>query len=1850
MNHIYRLVWNHTLGMLVAVSEIARGKHGGIVRRGERRVRIRPLRSALLAALGLAPALSLARPPLSQQLLPNLSSTSPSTTPATQPALAAPATPLPVGGQVVGGQAAITQNNDTLTVHQTSQNAIIDWQSFDIGSGYTVRFDQPGSSSVALNRVLGSDPSAIYGHLDANGQVFLVNPNGIYFAPGTSVDVGGIVASTLDIANQDFLSGNYHFTGASTAGVRNDGRLRAHDGGYVALLGANVSNHGSIVTPGGAAALGAGDRVSLTLTGNHLLNFEVSGAALNALAHNGGLIRADGGKVILSAKARDALLQTVVNNSGQIQAQTVTDHDGTIELLGGDSGTVQVGGTLDASAPNGGDGGFIETSGTHVKIAGDATVTSHAASGADGHWLIDPQDFTIAASGGDMTGAALSTALGGGNVTIQSTTGGTAGNGDIFVNDTVAWSANTLTLNAYRDIVVNTAMNGSGTAGLALEYGQGSASGVINSVASDYIVHAPINLANTGSFSIKMGTSGSTIGYTIITSLGTAGDASTTPSTMTLQGVTGGSMSANYVLGADIDASTTANWNPDGFGGYYGFDPIGDGSGGSTFTGRFDGLGHTISNLTTRAHLAFAASLFGYTSNSSIRNIGMVGGSVTGIRYAGGLVGYAIGGTIDNAYATGTVSTTSTNDSAGGLVGVNSGTISNAYATGNVNGTTNTGGLVGQNTGTISNAYATGNVVGDSEVGGLIGLNLGSSSKISNVYASGNVSGNGIRIGGLIGYSSNGSISNAYATGDVSGGSIVGGLLGYVYASTVSNVYATGKVSGSSDVGGLVGRKDALFGTITNGYWDTTTTGKGTNAGYGYLTGTATGGGGLTTAQLAAALPSGFASSNWDNAGNQTTPYLLANASLPSVSGHVTLGTDASATPTYYNVILNLTQLQNINSTGLGLNYVLGNTIDASATANWNGGAGFVPFGNNYFTNAFTGVFEGLGFTVSNLTINRPSASYVGLFGVVGSGGVVRNIGVTGGNVTGSYCVGALAGANLGTITDAYATSSVTGNSLVGGLVGLNTNGSISNVYATGNVTGSGNYEQDIGGLVGYNSNGAINNAYATGNVTGKWQIGGLVGLNSNSSTISDVYATGNVVGTHEVGGLVGSNTADSTITNAYATGSVSGTNHFGRLVGSNSNGAVITNGYWDTSTGLATGIGNNAATVTGGGGLTTAQLSAALPSGFNSSMWANAGNQTTPYLLSNASFDTYSGSVILGTDTSATPAQYKVITGLTQLQNMNSTGLGLDYVLGNNIDASGTSTWNSGAGFVPIGDSTTHFTGIFDGLGHSISSLTVNRPGTYYVGLFGYSSGTLRDVGLLNSSINGLGLVGALVGRSDGTVEYDYAIGGSVAVAQHGAGGLVGQSSGTIKDSYATDSVAGLNSGVASTAIGGLVGSMLIGSTTSNSYATGSVSGAGDVGALVGQNSGTVSTSYWDTDTSGATAGIGAAYSGATTSGTTGLTSTQMLQQASFTGFDFSSSPVWVIYEGHTMPLLNVFLTPLTVTAPDQHQTYTGGTFGLLNPTYSVTGADTSGHLFGLGDAYAGAVHVGSYNPDLWSDQQGYRITYVGGALTIDPKALTLSGLTVDNKVYDGTAAATIGSFGSLSGVVAGDSVNLVTSGGTANFADANAGTGKSVTISGLSLSGSSSADYTVTGIVTTADITARPLTVTLTGNPTKSYDGTTSARLNASNFLLSGFVSGQGATVNQTTGTYADAGPGSGIGVSATLASTDFLADSGTLLGNYILPTLAKGTGAILMSSVPGSASSISFASSASYGRVGIDSFALPLNPLLQNSIYAPGKPTTVHLTVQPSSETPSEARRCLNQSMDPFAKAASGSCMKH
>ena len=383
---------------------------------------------------------------------------------------------LPGGGVVVAGSATISAASAALTVNQLSQNAVVNWQSFSIGTGESVTFAQPNAQSVTLNRVLGQDPSAIMGKLSANGRVFIVNPNGIIFGRGAQVNVGGLVASALGISDGDFMANRFRFNGTGGS-VRNDGTITA-DGGVVALMGSQVSNQGTIQAQLGTVALVGGEAVTLDFTGDGLLNVAVERGAMQAIVENGGLIAANGGRVLLTAQAAGQMLKTAVNNTGVIVAQTVANRGGVIMLLGDmDSGTMNINGSLDAAAPDGGNGGFIETSAATVNIADTARITTLAPGGTTGTWLIDPQDFTIQA-GTNISGAALSALLVTNSIVISTLPGNDAtvagtppvtnlftsatGNGDIFVNEAIAWTATpsttTLRLNAVRDININAAI------------------------------------------------------------------------------------------------------------------------------------------------------------------------------------------------------------------------------------------------------------------------------------------------------------------------------------------------------------------------------------------------------------------------------------------------------------------------------------------------------------------------------------------------------------------------------------------------------------------------------------------------------------------------------------------------------------------------------------------------------------------------------------------------------------------------------------------------------------------------------------------------------------------------------------------------------------------------------------------------------------------------------------------------------------------------------------------------------------------------------------------------------------------------------------------------------------------------------------------------------------------------------------------------------------------------------------------------------------------------------------------------------------------------------------------------
>ena len=394
---------------------------------------------------------------------------------------------LPEGGQVAAGQAAITTAGNTMTIAQQTAQAIINWQNFGIGSGEAVHINQPNSQAILLNRVIGSNPSEIFGQLTANGQVILVNPNGVFFRPGSSVDVGGLTASTLNIANEDFLKGQLRFAGDSQNTVINAGSITAQNG-YVNLLAKEVVNEGIIAAQTGSVNLAAGSGMSLDYNGDGKMTVAVTDGAYQSAVANKKLIQADGGLVVMTASGKDALMDSAVNNSGMIQANTLGEATGQISLTGdniattgaisADGGSNGHGGTIkiianhktavdgQLSAKGGqlaGDGGFIETSGDIVSIGDHSSIQANSPQGKAGQWLIDPVNITISNNGGDgLDGTNINTdtltnALQGTSVTLDTDRAGNdAGtitvNGEISVENSVG---TTLTLKANKAININ---------------------------------------------------------------------------------------------------------------------------------------------------------------------------------------------------------------------------------------------------------------------------------------------------------------------------------------------------------------------------------------------------------------------------------------------------------------------------------------------------------------------------------------------------------------------------------------------------------------------------------------------------------------------------------------------------------------------------------------------------------------------------------------------------------------------------------------------------------------------------------------------------------------------------------------------------------------------------------------------------------------------------------------------------------------------------------------------------------------------------------------------------------------------------------------------------------------------------------------------------------------------------------------------------------------------------------------------------------------------------------------------------------------------------------------------------
>ena len=925
-----------------------------------------------------------------------------------------------------------------------------------------------------------------------------------------------------------------------------------------------------------------------------------------------------------------------------------------------------------------------------------------------------------------------------------------------------------------------------------------------------------------------------------------------------------------YELRADLDFDENDDGTRnDTYNTGSGWDPIGSFTNGF-FEATFEGNGHTVSNLFISRSATDYMGLFGETIGT-VRNLGLADADVTGQDQVG----------------------------AGALAGYNNGIITASWASGSVTGTDDVGGLVGENgfLGKIIASHAAVSVTGTDDVGGLAGHMAGGN--VAATYATGSVTGTS-DVGGLVGFNTQGAITASYAAGSVSGATSsatnVGGLLGGwndLWATVTASYHdseTTGRVfgiGGDDNGSGTDEDNNSVDAGETNSLPGRTTAELKTPTGYTGIYSNwnldlddADGDDSHSTGQDD---PWDFGSANdypiLKNVGGALRPPSVdydsdddglieisslaqLNAVRYDLDGNGAVTDDASTTTIdeageYAAAFPNSEADMGCPDTGCeGYELTAGLDFDedGDGTRNdtYNTGSGWDPIGDD--TDTFSATFEGNGYTITNLFMNRafPDADYAGLFG--GSSGTVRNLGLADVDVTGGYEVGALVGRNDrgSTVAASWATGSVAGGGDVGGLVGYNGfRAAIAESYAAVSVSGTDSSETHVGGLVGQNSGGDITASYATGSVTGPVYAGGLVGIYRRGAVTAS-YATGSVSGTTGIGGLIGSAGAPriAPITDSYHDSQTTG-RVFG--IGSDDNNDGDDTDATDHNNVVDTGETNSLP------GKTTSELQT--PTGYTGiyADWNldlddadDDGDATTgtddPWDFGSATdyptlryagaadndYDADNDGLIeisslaqlnavrydldgngaVTDDTATTEIDEATAHAVAFPNPASSMGcpaagcdgyeltVDLDFDTGTeddrtddefaNVDDMGTTDTSDDVvrGWFPLGDEFVPFSAVFEGNGHSIFNLFINRGSTDSVGLFGESRGTLRNIGLANADVTGRDTVGALVGRNDGAVTGSWAS-GSV-TGRYEVGGLVGRlgSRTTVAESYAAVNV----------------------------------------------------------------------------------------------------------------------------------------------------------------------------------------------------------------------------------------------------------------------------------------------------------------------------------------------------------------------------------------------------------------------------------------------------------------------------
>ena len=1760
----------------------------------------------------------------------------------------------PQGPQVAAGSATFARSGNALTV-TNAPGTVINWQAFSIGRDEVTRFAQQGAASAVLNRVTGTESSAILGQLLSNGRVFLINPNGVAIGAGARIDVAGFVASSLNLSNEDFLAGRMRFTESGTgAKVENHGQVTTPSGGSVYLIAPTVENHGVITAPNGDIVLAAGRsvelvasnspdiRVQLDAPGDRAVNVgELVGRNIGifgGLVVNSGQVSATGatldeaGNIVLKA-TKDVTLEAgsklgangarggaitvqaetgALLAAGAIEAKGSSATGGAVKLLGDQvallgqtsvdvsgaagGGTVLVGGdyqgknanvqnasrtyfgadaTIKADAidkgdggkvvvwadggtrydgsisarggASAGDGGFVEVSGKQT-LGFDGRVDTSAAAGKFGTLLLDPTNITVVAGatpnppnaadgiwsfaenpGNQTIGAgAINTLLTANNLTLQATN-------DITVGSAIAYNGaadRTLTLQANNNITVSQAISttggrlglvmnadadASGAGAIAINNSITTGGGILTATGQNVTANATGTISTAGAAGraggnvvLTASAAGAVnIGKAITSAGGTAPAAS--------NGLAGGSVSitGGAVTVANVTSSGSAGVGAGARAGGIGGAITVDANGTTptiTLNGNLDARGGNGINGGTGGAGGAVAALDPVllTGNRSVLTSGGTGGTA-----AGGTVQF---GNVDSNIAT--ARRTFTVTAGNGAV-----TLGSLGAT-NPLGTVNASGL-GINVGTVRTVGLA------NAAGAAVTLNAGTGGLVANAIdtSGGARTTNGAgQNGGAVTLTGNATTTSAITTRGSNGlgANNVGGNGGAV---TMNGTGTTSTIS--------------LNGAIDTRGGDSVGTGNTGNG--GVVTLRATDGGSITGGAAATINTSGGRGQAGGNVlvDQQAAGQTIANVALAGaiVTSGGSGGTNAAGRNAG-NVTVN-----NARTIALGALTARGGNSGGGNAVGGNGGTVGITRAGTASTMTFGGVIDtrggdstGTGNTGTGgaVTIDAGAAPNVGSIAFVAGSGIDTRggRGQTGGNVAirdassvafdatatidTSGGAGVTTGKNAGTVT---MTTGITGPVALGSVT---TRGSAA--VAANSVGGNGGSVAVTS--VGANLLGGIDTRGGDGTGTAVGGTSGTIAINGGAGPV-----TSSVAGTLTTQGARGSNAANVTIT-ATAAGSV------------NLAGAINASGG-TPATGQA-GRAGGAISVTGGdvrvASITTDGGAAATGPGGTAGGITLDANDATPTITLAGNLSARGGNAAGGTG--GTGANITIPDPMR---------LGADVA----IDVS------AGTGGAPAGRNVT-FQGTVNSETATPRALAVNAGGTT---TFGGAVGATNALASLTTDAPGTTAINGGSVRTTGTQTYnDNVTLGAATILTTTAGG----------DVIVTGAAnAGANALTLATGAGDAT---LL--NASNNFATFGVTNGNDV-ALRDANAINLAAANVS-GTFSVTAGGALTQSGAiTVGGAATLAAAANAITLTNPGNDFQGA-VALSNSGVANNIAIRDANDFTLAASSAGGTLTaraGGTITLAGSLGAGAAGNSivleAGGNFDNSGAFSlntgsGRWLVYSSNPSL--DNRGGLVyafkqysapigtaplgTGNGFLYSVVPSiAPTLSGSAT--KVYDGTTAAPTGSLAVSpgSGVIDGDTVNLAFA--AASYADKNAGTGKTVTATGITLASAVNGAATVYGYQitpTTASaavgtVTPAPLTVTAQSDA-KVYDGTTAS--GAAPVVTGTLFDAIGTAATQSYDT-------KNVGAGKTLTAGGLVMADGNGGANYAIAYVADTTGVV-------------------------------------------------------------------------------------